>query len=288
MKTRKLIHLFILLGVLAVSCSESDVLEKKDPPKKNDGNIVTHEKIAIPFNYKVSDKRPHITCDSYTDKQKDSLNRSFAQFVGKARTTRGRVVSAGIFLVNMDYCIPYSWSMKDSRDNVYPGYEYCTLWNKKGLFLESVEYNGHLQPAWGCLVKRVPGVREYVKNIGDYFANGLNCSSFVGWCLVNGGVATSEQLYKTYSDGYRNYPKSVAVPLRQGYKDILPGDLLWFSGHISIVIGVEGDYVIYASAQGGGDAALTGHGIRRINFNRKTTNYDTFTYTHLIKMAGVY
>lgn len=279
---------FILFSFL--SCSPS-MIEEKESPNEYEKESTVYETIKIPFDYKyeLMDKRPHLTCETYSDKQKDSLNDAFYAYVARAKTTRGKVVSAALFLVTIKHCIPYSFSMVDNRTRQpFPGHEYNTLYNQKGLFLKSIYFKGYMQPAWGCMVKRVPGTRLNVKNLGDSYPNGLNCSSFIVWCLVNGDVGKPSDLYMTSSLDFRNFPKTTAVPLSTGHKVVLPGDLLWFEGHIAIVIGVEGDNVIYASAQGGGDAALPTHGIRWLVFNRNKTDYSKFAYTHLIKMAGVY
>lgn len=282
MRVKFFFYLFIILEILVVSCSESDLPDKKESLKK-DNNIVTYEKIAIPFNYKVVDQRPHLKCDTYTDVQKDSLNKLFTEYVGKAKTTCGKVVSAGLFLVNMDHCIPYSFEVGKK-----PGYELVARYTRKGLFLTSFNENGVTHPAWGCDVARIPGTFTTVKNLGDHYANGLHCSSYVSWCLFNGGVLSYDILDKAFAANYKNFPNTVRVPLSEGQNDILPGDLIGFEGHIGIVLGVEGDYVIYGSADGGKDATSLGHGVRRKYFHRKSVNYDDFPYKFLVKMDRLY
>lgn len=284
MRKNSVFYIFVF-GILLLACSSPHIIESQNSFETEAKQTISKndERIVIPFDYLKKDRRPHLTCDTYTKVQKDSLNRAFNQYVAKAKTIRGKVVSAAIFMVNMDHCIPYAWEPTD-----VPGLEYVARYTKKGLFLTSIYENGNIYPAWGCDVERVPGRFEYVKNLGDHYSNGLHCSSFVSWCLYNGGASSFEVLNKSFAATYKNFPNTVRVQLSKGYNDIRPGDLLGFDVHIAIVIGVEGDYVIYANAVGGGDATYQWHGVRRESFDRKKTDYNTFPYTFIVQMAGVY
>ena len=160
---------------------------------------------------------------------------------------------------------------------------------KKGFFLEVYDdgKGGRYRP-WGCMVKVSPQFpRNKIQGLGDEYANGLTCSRHVGWCLLNGEAVTDLDLLKrSYSKEYRDFPNTVAVNLKDNVDTIKPGDLIWFEGHIAIVIGVEDDTVIYSSAEGG--KKHPGRGIRLAKFSKKNTNYDTFLYKMIIKMEKIY
>ena len=111
MKTRLFYYLLFLLGILNIACSNLEVIDETKVPEKNDTLGTGDEKITIPFDYKylLLDKRPHLTCETYSSSQIDELNRQFEEAIRNSKTTRGKVVSAGLFLVSMDYCIPYAF-----------------------------------------------------------------------------------------------------------------------------------------------------------------------------------
>src|SRR5690606_2844843 len=144
-------------------------------------------------------------------------------------------------------------------------------------------------PARGRLVpthERYP--RETIEGLGDFYENGFHCSSYLAWCFFNAGaILDVELLESTYANDYRKYPKSREFSLKGALESIRIGDLLWFEGHVAIVIGVDGDTVIYASGEGGSAHTPT-RGVRWRTFSKKNTNYDTFAYKSLIQMKGVY
>ena len=277
-----------LFSFIFCSCEEEN--EGSDnPPVINKPPVTDSDEevdINFSFDYRGKDTRSLLKCDSYTQSQKDSLNRALTEAISKAKSRRAKVVTAATFLVSLDYAIPYGheWIVADD-----PSFEFVGRYTKKGLHLtEFTDDKGTVHKPWGCLINTHPRYpRETIKNLGDYYENGLHCSSFVGWCLLNGSAVTSVDLLdKTYANDYRIFPTTTEVSLKTGADLIRPGDLLWFQGHIAIVIGVKGDIVIYASAEGG--SVYPGKGVSWLTFNKKTTNFDTFMYKSFIQMNKVY
>ena len=237
----------------------------------------------IPFDINGSDNRLFLKCNSYTDQEVEILNKEFDHAIESAPTTRGKVTAAAIFMVGLNFSVPYAYEVTT------PGYELVARYTRKGFFLRSFEENGYSHPAWGCNVMRVPNSHPAVKNLSDIYANGLHCSSFVSWCLYNGGAAEASMLNKIFASQYRNFPGSTEISLAQGAMLIEPGDLLWFEGHVAIVIGIIKDKVIFAeSAIWGNDHLDARNGTRWRIFDRKTTNYSTFRFKSLIQMERVY
>lgn len=268
----------ITVSILVFSCQKSD--DTTASAKDFD--------IEFSFDYLAGrDTRPLMTCDAYTKQEADNLDKALKQDINKAPNKRGKVVTAATFLVSLDYAVPYGFEFR-TKTQEGPSYEYVGRFTREGLHLQRFtdEKGEHLP--WGCLIKTHKNYpRENVQNLGDTYENGLQCSSFVGWCLFNGGaVQDLNLLEKTYANEYRTFPSSTEISLKEGIDAIRAGDLLWFSGHIAIVIGVKDDIVVYASAEGG--KAHPGRGIRWLTFNKKTTNFDTFMYKSLIQMNNVY
>jgi hypothetical protein len=289
-------YMVFLLAVVALfgSCSEPTTGEI-DPTEKPVGTEVKDEKIEIPFDYvkQMKDQRSHLKCDSYTDEEVERLIADFEMKMENAKTIRGKVTAAGVFIAGMKYCIPYSFPIwLHTKPDVDPEYRYFGMFMRKGLFLRPISENGYTYKPWGCPYDSKP-VRPHwpnLKNLGATVDNGFTCSQIVGWCLINAGINKygNEVLYSKWADDLRVYPGSKEVSFKNGYKTIRPGDLIGFKGHIALVIGVEGKYIIFLSADGGSDAAWAGHGMRWHAFDRYNTDYDTFQYKFIIQMAGVY
>lgn len=277
-----------LSGLSFVACNNNIdplVLPSVSEQKSSSGDI----DIDFSFDYKqIKDIRPPLNCDSYTPAQKDSLNNALMEAIAKAKNTRGKVVTAATFLVSLKYRIPYGheWIVADD-----PSYEFVGRYTKKGLYLNSfVDNKGTTHLPWGCMIKTHPRYpRHTIRNLGDYYENGLHCSSFVGWCLFNGDAVTDVALLdKTYANNYRTFPLTTEVSLKTGAELIRPGDLIGFPGHIAMVIGVKGDTIVYASAEGGSEYAPNKNGVSWLKFDKKKTNFDTFSYKYLIQMNKVY
>ncbi len=282
--------LFCVIGIISCSNNEGSPLPPGPlKPKTQD------EQIAIPFDYLklIKDQRAHLQCDSYSDEEVEQLTRDFDIQMGQAKTLRGKVVSAGVFIASMKYCIPYAYPIwYHTRPEVNPEYRYFGMFMEKGLFLRPININGYSYKPWGCPYDSAP-IRPHwpkLKNLGAKADNGFTCSQVVGWCLINGGINKygNEVLYSKWAEDLRKYPGGKEVLLKEGYKTIRPGDLIGFQGHIALVIGVEGKYVIFISADGGSDATWPGHGVRWHVFDRYGTDYNTYQYKFIVQMAGVY
>lgn len=280
----------LLCSFMLVSCGGND----EDNPTPSPPSPSIPEKptqngdidIAFSFNYvNGKDERTLLQCESYTQEQKDSLQTAFSNALDKVNDKRGKVVTAATFLVSLKYRIPYGheWKVSDTHE-----YDYVGRYTKKGLFLNAFTENGVSHKPWGCLIPTHPRYpRETIANLGDYYENGLHCSSFVGWALYNGDAVTDVALLeKTYANGYRTFPRTTEVTLKGNADLIRPGDLIGFPGHIAMVIGIKGDIVVYASAEGG--SAYPGKGLSWLTFNKKTTNFDSFSYKYFIQMNKVY
>ncbi len=81
---------------------------------------------------------------------------------------------------------------------------------------------------------------------GFYSPFTRDCSSFISWVLYNAGFS-----YMNYTSGpWGNSGQKAPISQRQG----VPGDLLWFNGHIALIIGSddEGYYTAEAHSPGAG------------------------------------
>ncbi|GJH41678.1 hypothetical protein RCZ04_22280 [Capnocytophaga sp. HP1101] len=273
---KKIYHL-LSVGVIALVLTNCS--------KDNDTVTVQDADINFSFDYNKKDSRLRLGQAQFTSEEIAEAEKTFATTLANTQGARNKTVAAAAFLVSMKYAIPYAYEWKTSEMKQ----KYIARFTKKGLFLRPFEEGGATHKPWGTLVETHPRYpRHTVKNLGDTFENGLNCSSFVGWALYNGEAVTDVNLLeKTYAKNYAVFPNTYKVSLKEGIDNIRVGDLIGFDEvHIAIVIGIKNDIIIYASAEGG--SVHPGGGVRRISFNKKKINFDTFMYKYIVKMERVY
>ena len=264
----------VFLALVLTNCS-----------KDSDSVTAQDADINFSFDYTKKDNRLRLGQAQFTSEEIAKAEKDFATSLANAKGARNKTVAAATFLVSMKYAVPYAYEWKNSEMKQ----KYIARFTKKGLFLRPFKEGGVTHKPWGALVETHPRYpRHTVKNLGDTFENGLNCSSFLGWALYNGGAVTDVALLeRTYAGNYAVFPNTYSVSLKKGIDNIRVGDLIGFNkAHIAIVIGVKGDNIIYASAEGG--SVHPGAGVRRISFNKKKINFDTFMYKYIVKMERVY
>ena len=84
----------------------------------------------------------------------------------------------------------------------------------------------------------------------DYNYCGLDCSGFVGWAIYNGGFRD----VTTLADSYVNVSGARHVNLSNSAV-LQPGDLLYSSAHVILIIGVDNDNAQYICAEAAGNAS---------------------------------
>src|SRR5690606_13282534 len=210
------------------------------------------------------------------------MNADLAEKIKQAGTKREKAVAAANFLVNITHAVPYAYETWGHSPGRY---------TEKGLFFSDMRVGNETVASWGCGVSKpsspVDDAFIGISNLGNHYANGLHCSSFIGWCFFNAGVAGKERLNKKLADQYDSFPLCEKVSLKEAKDEIKEGDLLWFPGHVAMVIGVKGDMVkIAESAIWNGNHLDSDNGVRWRIFDRKKENYNSFRFKYLIKMEG--
>ena len=233
----------------------------------------------INFDY----EKPYINCEQYTTAEAKILNEFLEYRIQKAGyQTRAGVVEAARFLtLSLQYRIPYFF--ENGRLH-WSGVHYIDAEGRyyhKGLYLSTDKYVniGPVKdgPAmWGCnLINRDDSVYPLFKP----YPNGLDCSGFVTWALLNGGFdigdvgANSKPLLddsKYYSEEF------IPVTLDNlNSGKVKPGDIIAFSGHTTLIVGIDNDYFYVAES-----LASTGGVVVKTYSKQELIN--TFTYIHLM------
>lgn len=236
--------------------------------------------------------KPRLTCHVYTEEQAMLLDKLLAFQVSKAGegTRAGAVAAARFLTLEFPYRVPYFYEngRLDPKTAVHivdgEGRYY-----KKGLYLSDNKFNDIKAtwrgPAiWGCPLMNLEDDEESGYYGGQMRGNGLDCSGFVSWVLVNGGfdpgdvgAGENEGIYQLTDTGEFNRLTSDLI-----YSDkIKVGDLFNYWGHISIIIGIDDEYYYVAES-------LQYHWFDGATVKRYTKSNVTNTFDYVVLMDSFY
>ena len=233
----------------AVSAGTTKVTATLKDGNSKTYNVMVTDLIVSP----TMAKKTRLTCNRYTLEESILLDKILASRVEEAGVgTRAGVASAARFLsLEFPYAIRYfyengrleNWGKKDHIDAEGRYYHV-------GLYLHESKFKGITSstksgPAiWGCPLMEYSEDRMGI--------NGLDCSGFVTWAMLNGGFDSkdvgsgNEELidgelydYGTHNEITKEYMK------KNTYK---PGDYIASDGHAALIVGVDEKYVYVAEA----------------------------------------
>ncbi|MBR0419555.1 MAG: Ig-like domain-containing protein [Erysipelotrichaceae bacterium] len=216
---------------------------------------VTVTDLIVPVNGEFDYDKPFITPDLYTKEENDLLDEILVSRVEKVGyKTRAAAVEAARFLA-LEFPYRIHYFTENGRIDSYVGL-YCDgegRYYHKGLYLDESRYallDSELisdNPAyWGEIVY------DYTND--QYWPNGMDCSGFVSWCLLQAGYDPGDlgAGIAEWEDLSDLGPK---IDLRSSLDEIRTGDLLVGGddpiegGHIAILVGKKDGYFYVAESQ---------------------------------------
>ena len=117
--------------------------------------------------------KPVMNKDSYSDEDWARMEIELKERIEAAGYgTRAAVVEAALYLASLDYAVPYKGTpmQKDINLGTYPHIGLNKTWGDSVKLTRNVIANG----------------KTYKKN--SSYTNGMDCSAFVTWAFVNGGI----------------------------------------------------------------------------------------------------
>ena len=234
---------------------------------------------------KINNNKKFLSANSYTEKEAKTLDEILFYRVEKAGLkTRAGVVAAARFLVlEFKHKVPYFLENGRLFDNGYSDYiDGEGRYYHRGLYLSKDKYKTIKRSTttpkyWGQYLIEYSEDRRIMKN-------GLDCSGFVVWAIVNGGFDPGDRgagptpgdediidLGKAHKITW-DYLKSGKVKA---------GDLIGLGGHIGIIIGVEKDHITVA------DTLYYELGLIATRFTFKDL-INKSGFTHIYDMSGYY
>ncbi|MBQ9959904.1 MAG: Ig-like domain-containing protein [Oscillospiraceae bacterium] len=203
--------------------------------------------------------KPMLRADVFTDEEAALLDDILAQKVALAGygTRAGAVAAARFLALEFPYRVPYFF--ENGRMSPHPGRPVCDgegRYYHEGLYLSENKYDElevvRFGPAtWGELL--INWEEKYHFKRGEYYPNGLDCSGFVSWCMINGGNDFGDMGagYSTDRTGNNMCELGELLPITKELMlsdRVKVGDLIGTDGHIAIIIGITDDYVYIAES----------------------------------------
>ena len=194
-------------------------------------------------------EKGYLPCNKYSKEDNDLLDEILKDRINeKGYKTRAGVVEAARFLtLDFPYRINYFYENgRQTTNNVDGEGRYYHV----GLYLNSsrnknITGSKRGPETWGCSLYSVPAKRN--------IDNGLDCSGFVSWALLNGGfdvkdvgAGWSDRSDLTDFGNVKRLTTSLATS-----NEIKVGDLLHSEkagGHIGIIVGIDNNYYYIAQA----------------------------------------
>ena len=233
----------------AISDGKTNIIITDNYGNSETINVQVTSLITLP---EINNKKPFIKNMQYTEEEAKLLDEYlFYQIDEAGYKTRAGVVAAARFLsLELKYRIPYF--IENGRLTHFNHRRpYCDgegRYFHRGLYLskdkfEDIEKSVAGPAMWGAYIK------EWSEDNG-VIRNGLDCSGFVCWCLINGGFdqlgdiggGLSEDL-PTLSD--YGVSQRITMELLESGK-VKAGDPIGYDGHIGIIIGVDDKHVYVA------------------------------------------
>lgn len=203
--------------------------------------------------------KPYLPCNKYTASENKTLDEILANRISLAGygTRAGVVEAARFLLLSFPYRIDYFF--ENGRVNA-TGVNYADgegRYYHYGLYLSQDKFKDlkyvYAGPAtWGCPLTNYENYGcKYVA--GGKNANGLDCSGFLSWAMLNGGFDVGDrgagETYEPFQFTDLGHRLNLTDELVDSGK-IKVGDLLNWWGHIAIIVGIADDnYYVAESLQ---------------------------------------
>ena len=190
--------------------------------------------------------KKYLTCKQFTDEEAEMLDNILFDRIDEAGYgTRAGVVAAARFLtLEFNYRVHYFF--ENGRLENYAPYIKVDgegRYYHRGLFLSTTKYND-LSPTfegpamWGCNLKNFTTQSGWIS--GKYYPNGLDCSGFVTWALLNGGFDVGDIGAGANSKQYDLDDVGEKVYITDSLMNsgrVKIGDLIGNNGHMAIIAG---------------------------------------------------
>ncbi len=208
---------------------------------------------------KFNNYKPNLPCNRYSKKEAEKLDlilKDKIESVGGYGTRAAVVESIRFLMLDFPYQVEYFFE-NGRVDGGMHNSDGEGRYYHRGLYLDESKFKdlkySFAGPAiWGCPLKNFEDWGTVFKK-GQYKPNGLDCSGFVSWSIVNGGYdpgdrGAGDNLEDTNEINDIGGEKAdTSVELFKSGR-VKAGDLLGVWGHIAIVAGIDDEHVYVAES----------------------------------------
>ena len=208
---------------------------------------------------KFDDYKKNLKCEYYSKSEAEKLDKILENRIENVGGygTRAAVVEAIRFLM-LDFPYQIEYFFENGRiDGGMHNADGEGRYYHKGLYLhedkfKTIKYSFAGPAIWGCPLRNYEDWGKIFKK-GQFKPNGLDCSGFVSWCILNGGFdvgdkGAGDNLEDTneINDIGGEKVKITDEFVKSG--KLKAGDLVGIWGHIAIVAGIDKDSVYVAES----------------------------------------
>ena len=265
-------------GIVTAKNLGTITIKAKCLDEEKNVEVIVSDLITTPIYAQDKEK---LTCEVFTENEAKLLDEILEydiESVGYG--TRAGVVAAARFLsLKFPYKINYYFEngrLNISRRKHIDGEG---RYYHKGLYLSKSKYETLEENAstgdpkmWGC---------DLYANYTKYYSrNGLNCSGYVSWALLNGGFDVGDLgAGSTEELDFTDLGKKVYLNLDVIENNIKVGDLIGRDGHIGIIIGIDEEKVYIA------ESYIPSLKVREFTYQELI---DTYEFDYVMLMDEVY
>jgi len=229
--------------------------------------------------------KERIKCDYFTEYENYILDLTLKDRIAKVgyKTRAGAVEAARFITLEFDKRVPYFY--ENGRLNNHSGQNYVDgegRYYHEGLYLNSSRYADlaatYTGPAaWGCELSQYKGAA------GNKSPNGLDCSGFVSWALLNGGFDVKDSgagdIPGRKDDLYDLGVKEKITNELINSDKVKVGDLIAYNGHMAIIVGIDSEHFYVAESL---------PNFKGVAINRYKKIHLIGNFTHIMLMDSVY
>lgn len=251
-------------NVVAVGYGETYVKAVSSTGTTGKTKVVVTDVITTPV---VNPSKSYISCGQFNKTEADMIDQILFDRIDDAGFgTRAGVLAAARFItLEFSYRIHYFY--ENGRLNNYAPYMHVDgegRYYHRGMYLNESKFStiksSFVGPAiWGCDLQNYTDWGPYVT--GKYYPNGLDCSGFVTWALLNGGfdigdIGAGENAEHFDLDDLGTKVWITNELMSSGR--VKAGDLIGLNGHMAILAGWDDtNYYIAESLNTTGGVVMT-------------------------------
>jgi len=242
----------------------------------------------------TTELKPLITCNQFSKEEAKLLDQTLFDRVEEAGygTRAGAIAAARFLTLEFAYRVPYFF--ENGRMNNFAPYLQVDgegRYYHRGLYLSTDKYNIiekvlNGPTIWGCDLMNYTDWSDanYSYRYGYKYPNGLDCSGFVTWSLINGGIDVGDIGAGLDADHYDLSDIGTRVTITDELMAsgrVKVGDLIGHNGHAAILIGWDDNNYYIA------EALPNIGGVRVTTVNRSKLVHNSI-YKFIILMDDVY